>query len=1000
LDIRRKVFGEVHAATAATYQNLGALLVGQRQFAAAEQMTGHALEAYRKLLGEEHASTASMYYQLARAVAGQSKHSVAELADRKALEIRRKLLGEEHIETAASYFYLALDLSRLGQISAAEPLDRKALEIRRKVLGDEHRQTALSYSNLAWDLHQLGRYTDAEKLDRKALQIRRKVLGEEQPDTATSYDNLGADLRAQGLLTEAEEQHRRALDIYRKLFGEQHPRTAFAYSNLGGDLLAHGQYADAELLLRKALAIRRKVFGEEGLDTIESYHNLAGCLHQQGQYAAAEQMDRKALALFQKTVGEVHLSTARSYASLAADLSMQGNFLAAEELQRKSLEIRRKLFGDEHPSTARAYNHVATELHKQKKHSEAERLGRKSLEIRLKVLGDEHPDVASSYNHVAAHLFAQGKAVEAEKLYRKSLEIDRKIFGEDHPNTTLSYFGIASCLYVQGNFKEAERIGIAAARSFQAARMGISFSGLARAGFGVQQSPLRPLAVVLARNGKPAEAWKYFEDDLGRGLFDDLAARSTRNLTDQERQYEEALQGKLAQVEKQLGGEAKIDPQHREALKRQHEQLIGEFNDLQAALQKKYTVTAGQVFDLDKIQSALPDDAAIVAWVDCGLDHWGVVVRHQGAPKWIELKGSGPDGNWRQEDEVLPAKVREILQYPDPNTDWRSWRDDLAKQRMRPLTEHLDEIKQIIVLPSASMAGIPIEALTDRYNVSYAPSGTIYAWLQMNRKDFTQGSHSLLALADPVFSKEQAQVPLSNKDAQRHLSRGALKPLPGTRGEAKAIAQLFGKGKAELLLGPDANGRNLDRLVSEKKLGQFRYLHFATHGFADVKGGLNSFLALTPKDLSLVSHDKLSASHILRTWQLNADLVTLSACTTALGEYQGGEGYVGFSQALFLSGAHTVVVSLWPVHDLSTTLLMERFYQNLLGDRAGLNGPLAKVDALAEARRWLKERTREEVQQRLMELGIVANADDLPGERPFEHPNFWAPFILVGDPGR
>jgi CHAT domain-containing protein len=139
---------------------------------------------------------------------------------------------------------------------------------------------------------------------------------------------------------------------------------------------------------------------------------------------------------------------------------------------------------------------------------------------------------------------------------------------------------------------------------------------------------------------------------------------------------------------------------------------------------------------------------------------------------------------------------------------------------------------------------------------------------------------------------------------------------------------------------------------------------------------------------------------MLRTWQLNADLVTLSACTTALGEYQGGEGYVGFGQALFLSGARSVVLSQWPVQDLSTTLLMERVYQNLLGARADLKGPLSKLDALTEAQRWLKELTREEVLQRLTKLGIALGPDELPGERPFEHPNFWAPFILVGDPGQ
>ncbi|HYV34422.1 MAG TPA: CHAT domain-containing protein, partial [Gemmataceae bacterium] len=356
-------------------------------------------------------------------------------------------------------------------------------------------------------------------------------------------------------------------------------------------------------------------------------------------------------------------------------------------------------------------------------------------------------------------------------------------------------------------------------------------------------------------------------------------------------------------------------------------------------------------------------------------------------------------GSWQDKDYEALGKLREVLQYPDPNTDWRAWKDDVAKQRLRPLTEHLDGVTQLIILPSERMAGIPIEALTDRYQISYAPSATMFAWLQEHPKDFSKGSNAMLALADPVFSKEQAQLTLPAKDAQRLLVRGALKPLPGTRGEANAIAKLFDKSKVQLFTGADANSLNLDRLAETKKLAQFRFLHLATHGFADPKGGLNSFLALAPENLALSSHDKLSAAHMLRTWQLDADLVTLSACTTALGEYQGGEGYVGFSQALFLAGAHTVVVSQWPVHDLSTTLLMERFYENMLGARPGLKGPMAKVQALSEARRWLRELTRAEALGRLKELGIAANEKELVGEQPFEHPYFWAPFILVGDPG-
>ena len=78
---------------------------------------------------------------------------------------------------------------------------------------------------------------------------------------------------------------------------------------------------------------------------------------------------------------------------------------------------------------------------------------------------------------------------------------------------------------------------------------------------------------------------------------------------------------------------------------------------------------------------------------------------------------------------------------------------------------------------------------------------------------------------------------------------------------------------------------------------------------------------------------RLTAEQIVRTWDLDADLVVLSACESGLGRYAGGEGYLGFAQPLFARGARSLVLSLWKVDDDATALLMARFYRNLLGKR-------------------------------------------------------------------
>ena len=97
-------------------------------------------------------------------------------------------------------------------------------------------------------------------------------------------------------------------------------------------------------------------------------------------------------------------------------------------------------------------------------------------------------------------------------------------------------------------------------------------------------------------------------------------------------------------------------------------------------------------------------------------------------------------------------------------------------------------------------------------------------------------------------------------------------------------------------------------------------------------------------------------------------MVTLSACETALGGDAGGEGFVGFTQALLMSGARSVCLSLWRVNDKATSLLMTRFYQNLLGKRPKLSTPMPKAEALSEAKKWLRSLTVDEIDSELAAL--------------------------------
>jgi len=217
----------------------------------------------------------------------------------------------------------------------------------------------------------------------------------------------------------------------------------------------------------------------------------------------------------------------------------------------------------------------------------------------------------------------------------------------------------------------------------------------------------------------------------------------------------------------------------------------------------------------------------------------------------------------------------------------------------------------------------------------------------------------------------------------RGRRRAALPRLPGTRAEVEALARLW-RG-ARVLLGKDASEAALCDLARRGEISRFGVLHFATHAFVDDDRPEASTLELSVvearPDTAAAGGERacdgaVTAQEILREWRLDADLVTLSACETALGRDVAGEGYVGLADAFLQAGARSLLVSLWKVEDRSTALLMRRFYELWMGERGA---DPSKAEALREAKRWLREQT------------------DAAGAHPYAQPYSWAGFVLLGD---
>ncbi|MFO7622434.1 MAG: CHAT domain-containing protein [Bacteroidales bacterium] len=288
-----------------------------------------------------------------------------------------------------------------------------------------------------------------------------------------------------------------------------------------------------------------------------------------------------------------------------------------------------------------------------------------------------------------------------------------------------------------------------------------------------------------------------------------------------------------------------------------------------------------------------------------------------------------------------------------------------------PIEQEIGGYESLFIIPHGSLHFLPFQALIDtegkylveKFNVSYAPSSSVLK--QCSLKKSTRDDDFLgLALGDinlPDFS-----------------------PLPGTRIELNQIVQLY----------PGATAKYEDEISEsyfKKESENHNIIHLATHGFLDSRRPMNSYL-LMPSDDD--NDGQLTVNEIFDL-NLKSKLVVLSACETGLGHYSKGDELIGLSRAFIYAGTPSIIVSLWPVEDASTTLLMTRLYQYYTA------GYLLH-EALALAQRDLINNNFEATVRRGARTSTVVWDEALTYEIESgnklkeKNPFYWAPFILIG----
>jgi CHAT domain-containing protein/tetratricopeptide (TPR) repeat protein len=970
------------------------------RYADAMSAVQEALDIQITFLGEDHYEVGLSKGRLAFARQNLDDLDGAEPVYNEALMVLRNSLGESHPDIAEVLDWKGVLYLKQGKYEQSERVLNEALEMYRR-FSDASRGIAITLHDRAHLMFLRGDHSGSERVYQEAIEVWRRIGEENTVRCATTFDNLGIVYVTQGRHAEAEPLYRRALELRRKYLRWDHPDVAVSLNNLAGLYYVLGNYVEAAPLYREALAIKRKTLPAGHQSLVLGASNLAAVLFKQGEVEEAEALFEEALGIFKATLPPGHAYIGLVQNNLASVISEQGDYARAESLYTEALSIYRNSFGDKHENVATLLGNIAKVKIEQGDYPGAETRFREALEIYEHQFGFEHPSVASSLTNMGAMMIRQGRYAESEVELRRALQIYDRMLMTSAPGAVTANSLLGSALVQSGDITGGIETLESACQTFEVARRRVSVGGLRRTAYTASESPYRKLAVAYLENGDYAAAWESVENDNGRGLLDMLETVSARDLTEDEIAEEKRLDNDLGRLEDSYiawandstsAGAARADSIRTVLLEAQTR-----WSRFQRRLAGKYPIAEGRSRTLGEIQSGLDGGSAIVGWLDVLDEHFVYMVPREGPVVWERLAGT-------QIDSLALRFLGSMTVDPVVAGENGELGRQIYAARMQPLDKHLAGIERIVVIPSGPMLGLPVEALStgegeyvvDRWEVSYAPSATIHSWLESKPK--RKGDPSLIVLGDPPFNEQQARAMAGNSDAGAlaagragasrsgadadHAAIADLKPLGGSRKEATDIAALF--DRSDVLLGKAANEANLVERATNDELAGYSFVHLATHAIIDNKRPERSCLVLSQVDLpdpletvisgGRIIDGRLTMEEILREWRLEANLVTLSACETALGREVRGEGYIGFAHAFFQAGTRSVVVSLWQVDDRATRRLMARFYENML------ERDMSRSAALREAKRWLRD---------------LRGSGDI---RPFSHPAFWSGFILMGDP--
>lgn len=800
-------------------------------------------------------------------------------------------------------------------------------------------------------LSALDRDAEARHVYLESLRIARAV-GPDGYFLASRLRRLARAARLQGELDQADAYLQEALTILRRSDVLEREFAAF-YNGLGTVALERGDFAGASARFHAALDVVEHD-NPDSIDCANAHHNLGVTLGLAGDFPAAESELRIGRTIIARHTQGVQLA---SFIIGLADLEVaRGDDLSAEPLLLEARAVQEKA-NSAAPELGETWLKLAQLYSRGGRDADAEHAWATALAIFEQLPSDSFV-LADPISARADAELARGHLTAAQALYARALALYRTqapdswalsraaqgagwvalrqnsperarplleqalaIRVRDVPGTaehaeTLHALGRLAAL--EGDPELARKRYCEASRMLDTASSRVGGDELGEARFRSRFGPIYHDCVASElERGHADAALEALERSRARGFRHALEQRRV-HLSDR------ALAGSVDNWAISAAAEAvlvnKLQSADLDAVARRDAQarLTRLRDDRRGLARTLGDQVAGTVaLKLDALRARLAPDEAYLAY-SVGAEATLILVVRGQQPVYATRVAIGESA---LSDHVRALRTA-LLDRADAGT-WAAPAEALHRQLIAPVAAAIDGAEVLLIGADGPLQDLPFALLradaAQPFLIAQHALALVDSLSAREPRAATDVAHGrILAVGDPDLGDRPHTPPVLSGLA---TTTGTLAPLPAARREVEQLADRY-RDRVDLLSGVSATEARV-----REHLAAAEVLHFAVHALVDRAAPLDSALILRVGDERNPADDGLlRMAEVLEQNHLDADLVVLSACETALGKQLAGEGLLGFARAFALAGARTTIASLWSVEDRATADLMARFY--------------------------------------------------------------------------